>query len=80
MFLSYWYRISWLQYTNVCLTLWAAYVCIFYLQNYWYTLHLWVHHLMCRLSWLALSSESLRYTLLTYCNLLYPTLSAAYVC
>ena len=38
-------RIPRLHYTSGCPTLSAAYVCMFYLQNYWVTLHLWVRHL-----------------------------------
>ena len=56
--------ITCLKYTNGCPTLSAAYVCMFYLQNYWDRLHLWVRHLKCSLCWLAPPSESLAETLL----------------
>ena len=59
-------RIPRLHYTSGCPTLSAAYVCMFYLQNYWVTLHLWVRHLTCSLCWFALLSESLGYTSLPY--------------
>ena len=40
MLLSCTFRITELHCTYVCPTLIEAYICMFYLQNYWVTLHL----------------------------------------
>ena len=45
MLLSCTFRITELHCTYVCPTLIEAYICMFYLQNYWVTLHLSVRHL-----------------------------------
>ena len=71
-------RITCLHHTNGWPTLSAAYVCMFYLQNDWVTVHLWVRHLQNHWSTLhvwvsninrclclgALPTESLGYTTL----------------
>ena len=66
MLLSCTFRITELHCTYGCPTLIEGYICMFYLQNYWVTLHLWVRHLTCSLCWFALLSESLGYTSLPY--------------
>ena len=45
MLLSCTFRITELHYTFGCPTLIEGYICMFYLQNYWVTLHLWVRTL-----------------------------------
>ena len=45
MLLSCTFRITELHYTFGCPSLIKGYVCMFYLQNYWVTLHLWVRSL-----------------------------------
>jgi len=64
MFVSSTYRITRFPYTCERVPISAAYVTFLYLQNHRDTLHLWVYHLKCNLSLLALPIGLLGYTTL----------------